>query len=367
MLQTIPNHEARASVRPDLDVEILSVATAVPSNKLPQGAMLERAKEVFPHLAHLEPVYANTGIDTRYSCMPLEWYLEPRGWKDRSDCFEREALILLEQAAIKAIDDAGLQISDIDSIVTVSSTGLCVPSLDAKLANRMGLRNDIERLPIFGLGCAGGVSGMARSARLAQSMSGGHVLLLSVELCSLNYRLADTRKAMFISTALFGDGAAAMVLRGTGSHQDGNGAVRHPRISAVGEHLWFESEDMMGWSIEEDGFGVIISTTIPSFTHDNIKDAAQTFLTRNGCDFDDLAGIVLHPGGRKVLEAVESALELDGDELRHSRDVLRDYGNMSSPTVLFVLARMLASGASGKHLMAALGPGFSISFGLLEL
>jgi len=367
MLQRLPNREASASVKPDLDVEILSVATAVPAHKLAQGAMLERAKEVFPHLAHLEPVYANTGIATRYSCMPLEWYLEPRGWRERSACFEREALALLEQAARKAIDEAGIKITDIDAIVTVSTTGLSVPSLDAKLANRMGLRNDVERLPIFGLGCAGGVSGMARSARLAQSFEVGHVLLLSVELCSLNYRLADTRKAMFISTALFGDGAAAVVLRSAGPRGNGNGTGRQPRISAVGEHLWFESEDMMGWSIEEDGFGVIISTTIPSFTHDNIRGAAQTFLAKNGHEFDDLAGLVLHPGGRKVLEAVESALELGGDELRHSWDVLRDFGNMSSPTALFVLARTLATGASGKHLMAAFGPGFSISFCLLDL
>ena len=367
MLQRLPNRDAITTAKPNLDVEILSVATAVPSHQLAQGAMLERAKEVFPHLAHLEPVYANTGIDTRYSCMPLEWYLEPRGWSERSNCYEREALVLLEQAASKAIDQAGLEIHEIDAIVTVSTTGLSVPSLDAKLANRMGLRSDVERLPIFGLGCAGGVSGMARGARLAQSLEGGHVLLLSVELCSLNYRLADTRKAMFISTALFGDGAAAVVLRGAGARPNGNGAACHPRITAVGEHLWSESEDMMGWSIEEDGFGVIISTKIPSFTYDNVRDTAHAFLTKNGLDFDDLAGLVLHPGGRKVLEAVESALDLGEGELRHSWDVLRDFGNMSSPTVLFVLARTLADRASGKHLMAAFGPGFSISFGLLDL
>ena len=124
-----------------------------------------------------------------------------------------------------AIDQAELDITDIDAIVTVSTTGLCVPSLDAKLVNRMGLRNDIERLPIFGLGCAGGVSGLARSARLAQSFRDGHVLLLSVELCSLNYRLADSRKEMFISTALFGDGAAAIVLRGGRPHRNGNGTA----------------------------------------------------------------------------------------------------------------------------------------------
>jgi len=367
MLQRLPNREAAVTARPNLDVEILSIATAVPPHQMAQGAMLERAKQVFPHLAHLESVYANTGIATRYSCMPLEWYLEPHGWRDRNNCFEREALTLLERAARQAVDEAGLEISDIDAIVTVSTTGLCVPSLDAKLANRIGLRNDVERLPIFGLGCAGGVSGLARGARLAQSLEGGHVLLLSVELCSLNYRLGDSRKAMFISTALFGDGAAAVVLRSAGPRPNGNGAAHHPRITAVGEHLWFESEDMMGWSIEEDGFGVIISTKLPSFTRDNVRDATQTFLTKNGLEFGDLAGLVLHPGGRKVLEAVEGALQLGAGELRHSWEVLRDFGNMSSPTVLFVLARTLADGASGRHLMAAFGPGFSISFGLLDL
>ena len=366
MLQRLPNQLTSSSVKPDLDVEILSLATAVPSHRLAQGAMLARAKEVFPHLAHLEPVYANTGIETRYACMPIDWYLEPRGWNDRNSCFEREALDLLERAALSAIEEAGLEVRDIDAIVTVSTTGLCVPSIDAKLANRIGLRNDIERLPIFGLGCAGGVSGMARGARLAHSIGDGHVLLLSVELCSLNYRLADTRKAMFISTALFGDGAAAVVLRG-GGNSNGNGGTRHPRITAVGEHLWNGSEEMMGWSIEEDGFGVIISTTIPSFTHEKVRGAAHEFLTKQGLELDDLDGLVLHPGGRKVLEAVEAALELGDGELRHSWDVLRDFGNMSSPTVLFVLAQTLKTEASGRHLMAAFGPGFSISFGLLEL
>ena len=330
--------------------------------------MLERAREVFPHLAHLEPVYANTGIAQRYACMPLDWYVDDHGWQARGEVFAREAPALLERAALRAMKGAGLGPRDIDAIVTVSTTGVCVPSLDALLMNRLDFAPDTERLPIFGLGCAAGVTGLARSTRLAQSMGRANVLLLAVELCSLNFRLSDPSKAMFISTALFGDGAAALILRAD-PRQDSPEitAESAPRVLRCGEHFWKASEDLMGWSIEEDGFGVVISTRIPAFARTKLAAAASEFLAKSNLRLEDLDGFVLHPGGRKVLEAMSSAFDIDAARLRHSWDVLRDCGNMSSPTVLFVLERTLGDNARGLHLMAALGPGFTVSFALLDL
>ena len=188
--------------------------------------------------------------------------------------------------------------------MTVSTTGLAVPSLDAILANRLGLPATIERLPIFGLGCAGGVSGLARAARMAQSLPKGNVLLLVVELCTINCRNTDHTIKNFISAALFGDGAAALLLRRA---SDGKAL---PRLVASGEHMWRRSEYMMGWSIEDDGFGVVLSPDIPKCAREELRPAVDHFLARHGLVLSDLDGIIMHPGGRKVLEAAQTALEL---------------------------------------------------------
>ena len=362
-----PAH-GQPSLPPKPVVEVASVATALPRHALSQETMLARVRDIFPHLSHLEPVFANTGIEQRHMCMPLDWYIADHGWPIRAEVYAREATALIEQAAKEALASAGLEAGDIDAIVTASTTGLCVPSLDARLMNRMGFRADTQRLPLFGLGCAAGVSGLARCCQIAHSLGQCNVLLLAVELCSLNFRLSDPSKAMFISSALFGDGAAALVLRGREpealSHQK---TAAPPRIIATGEHLWTKSEDLMGWSVEDDGFGVVISTRIPSFARSELAEAASAFLAKHELELRDLDGFILHPGGRKVLEAMSSVFGIEGDELRHSWDVLRDCGNMSSPTVLFVLQRAIQSGAKGLHLMAALGPGFTIAFALVEL
>lgn len=348
------------------DVEIVSIASAVPPYKFSQAEALKHAEELFPHLNHLRSVFLNTGIETRYSCVPLEWYREQHGWTDRAAIYQENALNLLEQAARRALEDAGIGVDDVDALIMVSSTGIAVPSLDALLANRIGLRPDVERLPIFGLGCAGGVAGLARASRIARTLPGGHVLLLAVELCTLNFRLADPTKAMFVSSALFGDGAAGIVVRSLSGNGDETAGRR--RIVAFGEHMWPDTEYIMGWSVEEDGLGVVISPEIPSFVRNQMMAPIEAFLEGIGLNLSDLDGVVLHPGGRRVLEAFSAANEFIGNvQLKHAQSILRDYGNMSSPTVLFVLERTLESGASGRYLMAALGPGFTVSFALLEL
>jgi alkylresorcinol/alkylpyrone synthase len=360
MLRHAP--ETHPEVEPDarLDIEIASLATALPPYRYTQEEALALAGRMFPEFGHLKSVFANTGIETRYSCVPLDWFSESHNWVDRNEAYERGALELLEQAARKAITAAGVDTRDIGAIITVSTTGLSVPSLDSKLMHKLGLRPDTERLPIFGLGCAGGVSGMARAARIAATMNGRSVLMLCVELCGLNFRSTDENKVNYISSSLFSDGAAAAILRAGGSGGIG-------RIHAVGEHNWPGTEDVMGWSIEEDGFGIVMSTQIPQFTRNKLKEAVAEFLARHGMELDDLDGIVAHPGGRKVLEAISDALSIDKVKLVHGWEVLRDHGNMSSPTVMFVLERTIAAGSRGRYLMAAFGPGFTVSFALLDL
>jgi predicted naringenin-chalcone synthase len=192
-----------------------------------------------------------------------------------------------------------------EAIVTVSTTGLAVPSLDAILANRLDLPAAVERLPVFGLGCGGGVSGLARSAQLAHSLPAGNVLLLVVELCTINCRTSDRTIKNFISAALFGDGAAGVLLR---RRSGGDSSQPLARVVATGEHMWRQTEDMMGWSIENDGFGVVFSPDTPRCARHELRPALDRFLARHGLVLYDLDGVILHPGGRKVLEAIEGTL-----------------------------------------------------------
>lgn len=346
-------------------VEIASVACAVPQHKVTQAAIAEGAKRFFPHLTGIASVFANTGIESRYVCEPPDWYLSSRGWEERTASFQHHALALLEQATLKAVAAAGIDLADIGVIVTNTITGLAIPSLEARLVNRLPFSRQVERLPIFGLGCGGGVGGLARAVRLAHTMPGGHVLFLTVDLCSLCARGNDMSVANFVSIALFGDGAAAVVLRNTagGNGSGGPGA----RIMAIGEHCWPDTEHIMGWDIKDNGFGVVLSPELPSLIRRELRPVMDDFLARNGLARGDLEGILLHPGGRRVLDTAQDILGLSKHDLRHSWDVLRECGNMSSATALFILERAMRSGGEGPHLLAAFGPGFSAYFIAIDL
>ena len=348
-----------------LDVSILSIATANPEYRVNQRDAWEGAKAVFPHLASMEALYINTGIETRYSCVPPDWCKTPHSWEERTEIYQRHALALLEGVAVKAIGDAGLSVADIDMIVLNTITGLSIPSLDAKLINRLSFRPTVERLPIFGLGCGGGVGGLARAAQLARGCPGANILFLTVDLCSLCARPNDPSVAMFVSAALFGDGAAAIVLRASANPVDSAG--NRPLIKAVGEHCWQNTEHIMGWDIKSDGFGVVLSPELPALMRNALRPAVDIFLDRHGLSLDEFEGFLLHPGGRKILETAEHVLDIDRDLVAHSWAVLRDYGNMSSVTSMFVLDRAVRSEGKGQHLLAAFGPGFSAYFIALTL
>src|SRR5690348_16295888 len=237
---------------------LLALATAVPPYVLGQEEVVDRVKRLFGRSAILDrllPVFANSGIDRRYSSVPLEWYDEPHGWAERNRCYVAGALDLLEGVAGQALDRAGLRIGELGGIVTVSTTGVATPSLDALLIERMQLPRNLARLPIFGLGCAGGVIGLARAADMAATMPDKAVLLLVVELCTLSFRRDDLAKSNIVATALFGDGAAAALLRCDSTSQG-------PAIIGTGEHTWPGSLDIMGWDIADDGLKAVFSRDI---------------------------------------------------------------------------------------------------------
>lgn len=349
-----------------ITVEIASVATAVPRHVVTQEDAKFRAQKVYPQYARLEALYTNTGIDTRYSVEPVPWHLTTHTWEERTDSYQRNALDLLETVSRQAVAEADLDLRDIDIIVTNTITGLAIPSLEARLMNRLGFRPDVERLPIFGLGCGGGVAGLARATRMAQARPGANVLFLTVDLCSLCLRVNDPSLAMFVSAALFGDGAAGVVLQSRTGDPQRPGAGR-ARIGGQGEYFWSKTEHIMGWDIKNDGFGVVLSPELPALMRERLGEALFPFLKREGLSLQDFDGFLLHPGGSKVLETAEDSLKLSREQIRYSWQTLKEYGNMSSATALFVLKAALADGARGRYLLAAFGPGFSAYFVVLEL
>jgi alkylresorcinol/alkylpyrone synthase len=344
---------------------LLALATAVPPYLLDQNDVVERVKLLFgrsPDLDRLLPVFLNTGIHRRYSCVPIEWYDRAHGWPERNRIYLTSALDLLEAATQRVLSLAGRDKDDIDNIVVVSTTGIATPSLDALLIERMGLRSTVRRLPIFGLGCAGGVLGLAHAASQAGVAPGATVLFLVVELCALSFRRDDWSKSNIVATALFGDGAAAALLS-----TDGEG----PAIVASGEHTWPGSLDVMGWDVADDGLKAIFSRDIPNLVTTRLQDATSRFLERHGLALQDFDCFICHPGGAKVITALEDAFGLAQGALVEARAVLRDYGNMSATTVMFVLERILAKArATGawweRALMSALGPGFTAGFLVID-
>jgi len=336
---------------------LVSLATSVPPHIFLQKDVLAAAWDVFggrfPDFERFSSIFTNTGIVKRHGVKPFEWYLKPRGWPERTEAFLEGAEALFIDVAGKALASAGLNAADVDTVVFVCSTGIATPSLDARVHRRMGFRSDVSRVPVFGLGCAGGASGLSIASRLAQARPGTNVLMVTIELCSLALRLDELTKANIIATSLFGDGAAAIVLRA------GDGGAT--QIEHAGEHLWPNTLDVMGWSIDPLGFGVILRRTIPEFVTAELKPALTQILARMQLSMADIDKFICHPGGAKVINAIETALALDQGMLEHERQVIADYGNMSAPTVLFVLERARAKGLPARSLLTALGPGFTAS------
>jgi alkylresorcinol/alkylpyrone synthase len=338
-------------------VGLLSLATASPPHQLPQDEVAQAAHSLFadrfPNFERLAPVFANTGIRMRQSVMPMDWYLTPRTWPERTEAYLSTGLDLFEAAARSALAEAGLTGGDIDIIVTVSSTGIATPSLEARAMGRLGFRSDAVRVPVFGLGCAGGASGLALAARLAAAQPDATVLFVALELCTLAFRLEGVGNADIVATALFGDGAAACVLK--------SGAEGFATVAGHGEHTWPDTLDIMGWRVDPTGLGVIFAQAIPPFARRHLRPAMDQMLADQGLVVADIDRFVCHPGGVKVIDALEYSLGVGQGALDAEREVLAEHGNMSSPTVLYVLDRVRQRGLPPRSILTALGPGFTAS------
>ena len=346
--------------------DLLSLSTAVPPHVVDQGEAKLIGRRAFTgRLAafdRLSGVFDNAAIAKRHLVAPLDWYEEQHGWAERNRVYLEASERLFEQAALAALDRAGLCPGDIDGVVTVSTTGIATPSLEARVGPRIGLRGEVRRVPVFGLGCAGGVSGLALTARLAASDPGTNWLFVTVETCSISIRLDSDDPAAIVATALFGDGAAGAVVRADSSANGGGIAT----IRGSAEKLWPDTLGIMGWRVEDPGLGVVFDRAIPPFITAELGGAVDEMCGQLDLARKDIDRFCCHPGGVKVIDAIETALELPQGELNLEREVLNDFGNMSAPTVLFVLDRLIERGLPENVLMTAFGPGFTCSSALLE-
>ncbi len=338
--------------------QLMAIATASPPFELRTEDVIEEATRIFAgrhrDFERMMPVFANTGIRRRQSVRPYSWFRADQGWPERTEAYIEGATDLFRKAATAALERSGLEAGEIDTIVTVSSTGVATPSIEARVMHELGFHKNVSRIPVFGLGCAGGATGLALAARLAQSPA-SNVLLVVIELCTLAFRPDEMTKSNIIATALFGDGAAACVI--SGKKKNGLGAIEF-----TGEHSWPDTLDIMGWRMDPQGFGAIFSQRIPDFVTQELRAAADGFLERNGLSVEDIGQFVFHPGGAKVISALEQVFHLDQGTLEIERRILAEHGNMSAPTVLFVLQEALKTPFTGRRFLSALGPGFTSSF-----
>jgi alkylresorcinol/alkylpyrone synthase len=347
---------------------IRSVATAVPATRVDQDQAEAFARLRFagrlPDLERLLPLFANAGIRTRYFAAPREWFEVEHDLAAKSALYVSEATRLSAEAAGSALARAGLGPADIDYIIYVNTTGLATPSIDARLINVLGLRRDVRRTPIWGLGCAGGAAGLAHAHHYALAHPRARILVIATELCGLTFLPNDASKANLVATALFADGAAAAVV--TGDDEEGPGL----EILGTRSRFYPDSLDVMGWTVLQDGLQVVFAQRIPAIVEETANEDVSGFLREFGLVQADIDAWLLHPGGARVLQAYATALSLSPEQLELSAGVLRDYGNMSSATVLYVLERYLAkhgTGQGGHGLLSALGPGFCSESLLLRL
>ncbi len=350
-------------------VGVVSIASASPAHELPQARAKAFARGFFAHdfgagqgsaeLERLLGIYDNAGVETRRVGRPIEWLEHERSFPEKNAAYREQAVELSTRAGAAAIERAGIDPAEYGAIVFTSSTGLSTPSLDARLVQTLGLPRGLHRLPLWGLGCGGGGAGLARARALALGLQ-KPVLVIACELCSLTFVHGDRRKANLVAVALFGDGAAATVVAPEPHWRPDRG----PELLSGYARLLDDSEDVMGWDLESEGLRVRFAPTIPNIVVERAAEMVDEAAAGVGLRRDELRHLVVHPGGRKVLDAWETALGVSSDAgpqgLRYAREVLRDHGNMSSPTVLFVLERFWAdTPASGEPgLLLALGPGF---------
>ncbi len=307
------------------------------------------------------------GVDQRSLALPLSRYPRLDGFTEANNAYLEVAVDLGERAVNSALATAGVAPHEVDTIVMVSSTGIAVPTIDARLMTRIGLRPDVKRVPLFGLGCVPGAAGMARVHDYLRGYPGDVAVLLSVELCSLTLQRDDTSIPALIGVSLFGDGAAAVVATGAERIPLADSATG-PRVLATRSRVIPETVDVMGWNVGSSGFQLVMSRDVPKMADDYLRAEVDAFLADHGLSVADIAAWVCHPGGPKVLDSIENAIGLPAEALTHSRNSMRENGNVSSVSVLDVLRRTVAAppGDSAFGVMLAMGPGFCFELLLLR-
>lgn len=340
---------------------IAAVAPVLPDYSYSQQEIIaEMGPLLSPDLkrrALIERMYASSTVERRYSALPLERYRDLGGLTQSNAEWVRVATDLGERAVLSALEMAGLRPEDVDLLLFTSVTGVAAPSVDALVAERIGMRSDLRRWPSFGLGCVAGAGGLARAHDYLEHRPHGVVVLLAVELCSLTLQRTDDSMANFVASGLFGDGAAAVALVG-----DEHPAAAGPRIAATRSVLVGKTTDVLAFNLGGTGFEIVLTAEVAGVIEREFPTEVQTFL--DGRSLDGLA-MIAHPGGPRILEAFATALDLPRERFERSWQSLASRGNLSSASVLHVLADALAAGERDA-LLFALGPGVSAEFVLLE-
>jgi alkylresorcinol/alkylpyrone synthase len=332
---------------------------------MPQDVARELAAAHFctaiPQIERYLPIFRNSLVRERHFCVPAEWFREPHGLGEKNRIYLDWAKRLGVEAATRCLAAAGADPAEIDCIVFVSSSGIATPSIDVFIIDALGLDPHVRRVPVFGLGCGGGVAGLALADRLAAGRDDATILLVSVELNSITFQPGDLSKSNLVSTSLFGDGAAAVLIR--------SGDAGPLRIVGAETTLRKRSDRLMGWDFGDEGFGVVFSPRVPDVIAEMMPAGIEGALAAGGIGAADLRNLILHPGGRRILDAYQRVLGRPAEDMHASYDVLARYGNMSSTTVLFVLEAEMRDnrGEPGEYgLIAAFGPGFSAELSLLQ-
>ncbi len=343
---------------------IAAVAPALPEFAYSQAELTHELSQLLSpgdgKRAVLERLHAASGIATRHTALPLERYRDLGSFGESNDVFIRVATELAERALAEALAAAGLAATDVDFIMFTSVTGISAPSIDALLVPRLGLRSDVKRLPSFGLGCVAGASGIARVHDYLVGHPGDVGVLVSVELCSLTLQRADETMANFVATGLFGDGAAAVVMVGSGIESAG------PRVVDARSAFYPDTGDVIGWNISATGFEIVLTAGVAEVIERSFPESVRAFLADNGLAIADIGCWLAHPGGPRVLDAFATALDLPRGAFALSWDSLERVGNLSSSSILHVLADAGVQPSGTRGLLFALGPGIGAEFVLLE-
>ena len=349
---------------------IVSIGEAVPKNVIEQQQAKEFAKEIFTHsfrdIERLLQAFQNGQIEKRQIVQPIEWYKQEHSFSEKNKVYIEAATTLGVEAIKNCLTNSiflkdEVNVQEIEAIFLISSTGISTPSMEARIMNQLPFSPHTKRIPIWGLGCAGGASGLSRAYEYCLAYPKAKVLVITIELCSLTFQRNDLSKSNFIGTSLFADGVACALLCGDQSNlRSSHKKNASPKILATQSTLMPQSLDVMGWEMKKGGLHVIFSKDIPTIVENWLKPNVAEFLDSQGIEMANIDHFIAHPGGRKVLEAYVNALHIPDSMTEISLDVLKNFGNMSSVTILFVLRRYMELAKTGDMaLVTALGPGFS--------